>query len=122
MRAAENQLPFIEEQANKRVATEKKLLTERLSTARDFLEEKPQQAKSICEAICVLYRNKSWADSLVQQAKQLLKENTRTRGAASYFIIEMRRFPVGSACDLKICETILIVLSYRKISVCTAST
>ena len=74
VRAAENQLPFIEEQAKKRVATEKKLLTERLSTARDFLEEKPQQAKSICEAICVLYRNKSWADSLVQQAKQLLKK------------------------------------------------
>ena len=74
VRAAENQLPFIEEQAKKRVATEKKLLTERLSTARDFLEENPEEAKNICGAICVLYQNKSWADSLVQQAKQLLKE------------------------------------------------
>ena len=74
VRAAENQLPFIEEQAKKRVMTEKKLLTERLSTAREFLEENPEEAKNICGAICVLYQNKSWADSLVQQAKQLLKE------------------------------------------------
>jgi len=74
VRAAENQLPFIEEQAKKRSIVESRLIEERLETARNALHNDPEQTRNICGAIYLLYNDKSWAVSLVQQAKELLDE------------------------------------------------
>lgn len=72
--AAKNQLPYIEEQAKQRITSERKLLDERLRSARDAAEQHPEKTRTICTAICTLYRDKIWARSLVQQAEQLLKQ------------------------------------------------
>ena len=74
VRAAENQLPFIEEQAKQRVIVESRLIEERLKTARNALHNDPKQTRNICGAIYLLYKDKSWAVSLVQQAKELLDQ------------------------------------------------
>ena len=72
IQAAENQLPFLKLQADKRVSVESKLIERRLETAKRLLKNDPMQTKIICESITYLYRDKLWADDFVQRAKQLL--------------------------------------------------
>lgn len=74
IRAAENQLPFIQKQAGERIAIEKQLIAGRLDEARQALATNPQQTKNICQAICLLYRDRPWAASLVRQAEDLLAD------------------------------------------------
>ena len=72
VQAAEEQLPFLEEQAKRRVVVESKLLKGRLESAQGAFEDNPQKTKDICTAICLLYKDKTWAKPFVHQAKLLL--------------------------------------------------
>lgn len=72
VRAAENQLPYVKQRAKERIAVERQLITGRLDVAREAREHNPEKTKSICLAICTLYRDRPWAKALVDQAEQLL--------------------------------------------------
>ncbi|MDG2207519.1 MAG: serine/threonine-protein kinase [Pirellulales bacterium] len=86
IRAAEGQLPFIQQQAEERIAAEKKLISDRLAAARQAQRDDPEDTKQICRAIRLIYGDRPWAASLVQQAEELLGENdekTTQRGISS---------------------------------------
>jgi len=86
IRAAEGQLPFIQQQAEERIAGEKKLISDRLDAARQVQLDDPEGAKRICRAIRLIYGDRPWAASLVQEAEDLLGENdekTTQRGISS---------------------------------------
>ena len=74
VQAAEIQLPFLDQQASRRVHVETQLIERRLETAQSMMKDDPAQTKSICQAISFLYKDKTWADSLVKKATQLLEE------------------------------------------------
>ena len=78
VQAAEIQLPFLEQRAAKRIHAESQLVERRLETAQSVMKDDPAQTKNICEAIVFLYKDKTWADALVEKAAELLKETTKS--------------------------------------------
>ena len=74
IRAAEGQLPFIQQQAEERIAGEKKLISDRLAAARQVQLDDPEGAVRICRAIRLIYGDRPWAASLVREAEDLLGE------------------------------------------------
>jgi len=78
VQAAEIQLPFLDQQASRRIHVETQLIERRLETAQRMMKDDPAQTKSICQAIFFLYKDKTWADSLVKKATQLLEESNNS--------------------------------------------
>ena len=78
VQAAEIQLPFLDQLASRRIRVETQLIERRLDTAQSMMKDDPAQTRSICQAISFLYKDKTWAESLVKKATQLLEEANKS--------------------------------------------
>ncbi len=79
VKAAREQLPYLESQVDKIIQKKRDLVSARLTYAAQNAD--PEQAKRICEAVIKLYVGKDWANDLVAQAREILDETGDSREA-----------------------------------------
>ncbi len=71
---AQRQLQVLDQQAAPFVEKHLEVIQRRLVTAQQAVQEDPQLARRICQAIVELYGEKHWARQVVLQAQNLLKQ------------------------------------------------
>jgi hypothetical protein len=69
VKAAREQLPYLESQVEKIIQKKKDLVNVRLEYAEQDADR--DQARRICDAIIELYQGKNWAADLVAKAKRI---------------------------------------------------
>jgi len=68
------QIDQLKQQATQSTTGHLLLIRQRLNQARAMMAEDPAQARSLAQAIVLLYADKPWAQDMVEQAKQLADE------------------------------------------------